>query len=171
MNSKRRKLLYSMALVGLLLPAYSMILSALKNRELQLFFSENLVWASTFAEKEFDFCKFEEWPSSPRVKLGDDFVFTSPRQQFSLGEEEANIANFSNTKIVDLISKKVALVFPHSSGSSEVKWDPEEKYAIALLGVSKDDFSNAEIHIGNLKTGKTMHLKDAKVSSCHNPGW
>jgi hypothetical protein len=160
-----------MALVGLLLPAYSMILSALKNRELQLFFSENLVWARAFADKEFDFCKFEDWRSSDRVKLGNEFLFTSPKQRFSLREEEASTSNFSNTKIVDLTSKKVALVFPHNSGSSEVKWDPEEKYTIALLGVSKDDFGDAEIYIGNLRTGETMYLKDVVVSSCDNPGW
>ncbi len=171
MISKRRKLLYFIILAGLFIPAYSMISSALKQRELLLFFSEDPQWGKTFAEKEFDFCKFEQWPSSLRIKLEDQFVFTSPKQQFAALQVESSVPNSSNTEIVDLVSKKVALAFPYNSGSSEVKWGPEEKYSIALLGVSKDDLSDAEIHIGNLRTGKTMFLRTEAVSSCDNPPW
>ena len=109
MSAIKSKLFYSMLLAGLALPAYWMIQSAQRNRDLQLFFSEDLVWAKVFSDGEFDFCKFAEWPSSHAVHMGYRVLFKSPNHRFALNQEDIGVSDAAKTKIVDLLSNQVVL--------------------------------------------------------------
>lgn len=173
MKTMRRKIFLSViGLTAAIAAIYALIHVQKRRQEMNQFFGADAAWFLTFADKTIDFCKMQGW--IPSVENPQDLgsLTFSPSGRYAVRDlNEINPEQYG-LAIVDHTLSKVVIAAPHDSGDTEVKWDPDEKYAVILHGVAMDDDMNtAKIYVGNLSTGKIIYLAASTRSNCYEGGW
>ena len=126
---------------------------------------EDMTWASQYQGKKIDFCAQEDWADSIVV---DEEVLQSPSGNFFVKRNPAvdvgrNFAIYKG----DSSTPVLVSIESHDLGGFQIKWALNETYILYLVPEDLTaNFSKPEIYIGNLKTGKVIHLAGGTQSHC-----
>lgn len=173
MKPFRRKIfLAALGLTAATAVANTLIFAQKRRQEMAQFFGTDAAWILPYADKTVDFCKMQGWIPSVEIPHDRSFLTSSPSGRYAVKDLNEIKPEQYGLAIIDQALSKVAIAAPHDSGDTEVKWRPDEKYAVILHGLAMDDdLGTARIYVGNLATGKIIYLADSTRSNCHEGGW